>query len=154
MIHQPLSPDGVHTRISSSLRLFVLCLVRSDLFVIHHCLFIFSKNSFLYLDKCHNSVFNTLITHLQYKSIEEMAESELKNLQKTLCQMFICIYIDIVTYKAIIMFKLSISLLKTLWEKEKLLVTSNFSFSQSVFYPFQEFSAIFVKSKIVACELF
>ena len=30
----------------------------------------------------------------------------------------------------------SISLLKTLWEKEKLLVTSNFSFSHSVFYPF------------------
>ena len=28
------------------------------------------------------------------------------------------------------------SLLKTLWEKEKLLVTSNFSFSCSVFYPF------------------
>ena len=29
-----------------------------------------------------------------------------------------------------------ISVLKTLWEKEKLLVTSNFSFSHSVFYPF------------------
>ena len=28
------------------------------------------------------------------------------------------------------------SLLKALWEKEKLLVTSNFSFSLSVFYPF------------------
>ena len=28
------------------------------------------------------------------------------------------------------------SLLKTLWEKEKLLVTSNFSFSHSVLYPF------------------
>ena len=32
----------------------------------------------------------------------------------------------------------STSLLKTLWEKEKLLVTSNFSFSHSVFYPFRE----------------
>ena len=30
------------------------------------------------------------------------------------------------------------SLLKTLWEKEKLLVTSNFSSSHSVFYPFRE----------------
>ena len=29
------------------------------------------------------------------------------------------------------------SFLKTLWEKEKLLVTSNFSFSHSVFYPFE-----------------
>ena len=28
------------------------------------------------------------------------------------------------------------SLLKTLWEKEKLLATSNFSFSHNVFYPF------------------
>ena len=32
----------------------------------------------------------------------------------------------------------STSLLKTLWEKEKLLVTSNFSFSHSLFYPFKE----------------
>ena len=30
----------------------------------------------------------------------------------------------------------STSLLKTLWEKEKLLVMSNFSFSHGVFYPF------------------
>ena len=37
-----------------------------------------------------------------------------------------------------------ISLLKTLWEKEKLLVTSNFSFSHSVFYPYRELSAIFI----------
>ena len=36
-------------------------------------------------------------------------------------------------------------LLKTLWEKEKLLVTSNFSFSRSVFYSFGELSAIFKK---------
>ena len=35
------------------------------------------------------------------------------------------------------------SLLKTLWEKEKLLVASNFSFSHSVFYLFIELSAIF-----------
>ena len=31
---------------------------------------------------------------------------------------------------------LHVYLLKTLWEKEKLLVMSNFSFSHSVFYPF------------------
>ena len=46
------------------------------------------------------------------------------------------------------------SLLKTLWEKEKLLVTSNFSFSNSVFNPFGELSPIFMKLKIVVCELF
>ena len=48
----------------------------------------------------------------------------------------------------------STSLLKTLWEKEKLLVTSNFSFSHSVFCPFRELSTIFIKFKIVICKLF
>ena len=41
MIHQPLSPDGVHPQVSSSLRLLVLCLVRPDLFVIYYCLSVF-----------------------------------------------------------------------------------------------------------------
>ena len=48
----------------------------------------------------------------------------------------------------------STSLLKTLWEKEKLLVTSNFPFSHSVFYPFVELSAISFKFEIVVCKLF
>ena len=43
---------------------------------------------------------------------------------------------------------------KTLWEKEKLLVTSNFSFSHSVFYPFGKLSAIFINLEIVVCKLF
>ena len=46
------------------------------------------------------------------------------------------------------------SLLKTLWEKGKLLVTSNFSFSHSVFYPFRELTVIFIGFKIVVCKLF
>ena len=47
------------------------------------------------------------------------------------------------------------SLSKTLWEKEKLLITSNnVSFSHSVFHPFGNLSAIFVKFKIVICKLF
>ena len=46
----------------------------------------------------------------------------------------------------------SSSLLKTLWEKEKLLVTSNFSFSHSIFYPFGKLSTI--KFEIVVCKLF
>ena len=46
------------------------------------------------------------------------------------------------------------SLLKTLWEKEKLLVTSNFSFSHKVFYPSAELSAIFIKFEIVVCKHF
>ena len=38
--------------------------------------------------------------------------------------------------------------------KEKLLVTSNFPFSHSVFYSFEEFSAIFINFEIVICKLF
>ena len=44
--------------------------------------------------------------------------------------------------------------LKTLWKKEKLLVTNNFSFSHSVFYPFGELPAILIKFEIVVCKLF
>ena len=47
-----------------------------------------------------------------------------------------------------------VSLLKTLWEKEKLLVTSNFSFAHSILYPFEELSAICIKFKIVIYNLF
>ena len=48
----------------------------------------------------------------------------------------------------------STSLLKTLWEKDKLLVTSNFSFSHRVFYLFGKLSAIFIEFEIVVCKLF
>ena len=49
----------------------------------------------------------------------------------------------------------STSLLKTLWEKEKLLVKKpDFSFSHSVFYSFGELPAIFTKFEIVLCKLF
>ena len=48
----------------------------------------------------------------------------------------------------------STSRLKTLWEKEKLLITSNFSFSHSVFYPFGKLSTIFIKLKIIVCKVF
>ena len=47
-----------------------------------------------------------------------------------------------------------IGLLKTLWKKEKLLLTSKVPFSHSVFYPFGEVSAIFITFKIVICKLF
>ena len=41
-----------------------------------------------------------------------------------------------------------------MWEKDKLLVKSNFSFSHSVFYPFGELPAIFIKFRIVDGKLF
>ena len=48
----------------------------------------------------------------------------------------------------------SASLLKTLWKKQKLLVTSNSSFSHSVFYPLEERSSIFFRSEIVVSKHF
>ena len=48
----------------------------------------------------------------------------------------------------------STGLLKTPWEKEKLLVMSNFSFFHSVFCHFGELSASFIKFEIVVCNLF
>ena len=48
----------------------------------------------------------------------------------------------------------STNLLKTLWEKEKLLVMSNFSFSHSVFYTSDEQFAILINFEIVVCKLF
>ena len=48
----------------------------------------------------------------------------------------------------------STSVSKALWEKEKLLVTSNFSFTHSVFYPFEELSTIFIKTEFVVYKFF
>ena len=48
----------------------------------------------------------------------------------------------------------STSPLKTLQVKEKFLILSNSSFSHSVFYPFAELPAIFMKFEIVVCKLF
>ena len=45
----------------------------------------------------------------------------------------------------------STNVFKTLWKKEKLLVTSNFSFYHSVFSLFAITSAIFIKFEIVIC---
>ena len=48
----------------------------------------------------------------------------------------------------------STSLLKTLWEKEKLLVTSNFSFSLGVFYPLQNFLPFSSNMKLSSANSF
>ena len=64
---------------------------------------------------------------------------------------YICIYPF--TNKSMLLRVYSTSLLKTLREKEKMLVTINFSFSHSFFYPFGELSTIFIKVEIVICKL-
>ena len=49
----------------------------------------------------------------------------------------------------------STSLLKTPWQREKLLEMSNFTFSYSVFNPLRQLNAIFINFEItVICELF
>ena len=48
----------------------------------------------------------------------------------------------------------SVSLLKTLWEMEKLVMLSKFSFSQSVFYLFRELSSFSIKYEIVERNFF
>ena len=52
------------------------------------------------------------------------------------------------------MFAVQVILKKTPWEKEKLLVTSNFSFSHCVFKPFREVSAIFINMKFSSANSF
>ena len=44
--------------------------------------------------------------------------------------------------------------LKMLWEKDKLLVTSNFSFSHSVFYPFENFLPFSSDLKLLSVNSF
>ena len=64
-------------------------------------------------------------------------------------------FINLLSNKRWFLLVWSTCLLKTQWEKEKLLVTSNFSFfPHSVFYLPKEFSAIFIKFEIVVCKLF
>ena len=62
---------------------------------------------------------------------------------------------DLFPNKPLVLRVCNTSLLKTLWEKEKLLVTSNFSFSHIVFFfPLGKLSAIFILFKIVVCKPF
>ena len=53
--------------------------------------------------------------------------------------------------KPVFLLVCSTNLLKTLWYKEKLLVTSNFSFSNSAFYPLRELFTTLIESEIVVC---
>ena len=53
--------------------------------------------------------------------------------------------------KAFFLCVCSTSDLKTLWEKEKLPITSNFSFFHTVFYPLGGPATIFIKFKIIVC---
>ena len=60
MIHQPLSPDRVHPQVSSSLRLLTHYLVCHTLLFIYYFKELISFIDSL--DKCHTSIFNTLIS--------------------------------------------------------------------------------------------
>ena len=68
---------------------------------------------------------------------------------------FLQMFYNLLLNKTIIFCVCNTKLLKTLREKEKLLVASNFSFSHSVFFftLFENF-VIFVNFEIVVCELY
>ena len=70
---------------------------------------------------------------------------------------FVCAFIHVLTLSQtspVFLRVCSASLMKTLLEKEKLLITTNFSFSHIVFYLFGELSYIFIKFEIVLCKVF
>ena len=62
------------------------------------------------------------------------------------------LYINPFPNKPLLLFFCSTTVLKTLREKEKLLITSNFSFPHSAFFSFGELCANFIKLKIVSLE--
>ena len=66
----------------------------------------------------------------------------------------VCLHINLFPNKPWFLHVCSTSLPKTRCEKDKLLVTSNFSFSHCVFYLFGGLSVIFNKFEILVCRLF
>ena len=106
----------------------------------------FSYWHFLHLQQCFQrlSFFSRFKSYKEFKLIRQKCDKDNSVTFLTLSQTSPCFLLRIC----------SKSLLKTLLEKEKLLVTINFSFSNSVFYPFGELSIIFIKFKIVLCKLF
>ena len=155
-----LPSDDVHPLIGSFLRLLLLCLIRPDLFVIHNCLFIFSKNSFLLLaslKKGKTSVFNALILFRVAFLLKIFYNFCLGRKSRNFSLKFIY---SVTIYLLLIIFTKSygfrskfqkcflrrfqrkglnpfpnkpwflrvcrVSILKTLWEKEKLLVSKIF----------------------------
>ena len=84
--------------------------------------------------------FPGLVQWIPYLIKNEMSKFEVNNLQKSFPKQALGLRVC------------STSLLKTLWENEKF--DSNFSFTNSVFYPHGELSAIFIIFKIVICKFF
>ena len=74
--------------------------------------------------------------------------------RRLLASLFGAFFFNSFPNKPLILHVCITSLLKTLWGKEKLHVTSNFSFSQSVFYPFREPLFISVKFEILSANSF
>ena len=87
-----------------------------------------------------------IILNLSWKNIIKLAKGLPNNIFQDLFNSF--------SNKPRFLRVCSTSLLKTLWEKEKLLVTNIFSFSHSVFYLFRELSTILIKLKVIECKLF
>ena len=102
---------------------------------------------------------------LDFGSLNKLSGSRLDYIEKMqsdfgvvllpiLLKYYFKVYLNPFPKKPLFLCVCSTGLSKTLWEDEKLLVTSNFSFSHSVFYPFEELPAIFILFEIVVCKLF
>ena len=109
-----------------------------------------------YLDKCETSIFNALILEICIRK------------QRFAYKYFGHAWKNCWNYGSLMQFSVfnpfpskpwflhvcSTSLLKTLLEKKKFLITSNFFFCHSVFFSFGELSAIFINFFIFVCKLF
>ena len=86
--------------------------------------------------------------------MKDCQDEILIKLEKTFIQFFTYCYFNPFPNKPWFLRVCSTNLLETLWEKEKLLLMSNFSFSCSVFLPFGELSTNFIEFEIVVCKPF
>ena len=104
--------------------------------------------SVLSLNSIYNSNLSTFITLSVRLSLSPLSLSLSfpRTLSLSLClSVSVCLSVCLSLSLSLSSRDCSTSLLKILWETEKLLVTSNFSLSHSVFYPFRKLSAIFIK---------
>ena len=102
---------------------------------------------------------NDRSSHLQ--PLVSFAKTELRSASTTAqsdstvisSQKFNCTHLTL-SQKSLVFTCLKYKSFETMWEKEKLLIMRNFSFSLRNFYQFDELSVIFIKFGIVICKLF
>ena len=118
----------------------------------HHEISKYFKNTELVMPILKYSELSTIIYFMKYISVELFERLSSNKLQSVV--FFVNLRFNPFLNKPCFLRVYSTSLLKTVWENETLLVSSNFCFSHSVFYLFGELSAIYIHIEIVVCKLF